>query len=294
MSKITTNVKNIILFPLNLLYRISPSTTLKILFRLKMKRKLNLKNPTTYNEKLQWTKLNYKNPLLAKLVDKYTVREYVAEKAPELLNALLWQGFDANDIPWDSLPDRFVIKVTHGSGFNIICHNKGDLDKENCVKTLNRWLKQKYLRCYGEWFYGIEKPRIIIEEFLDAGDGNVPEDYKIFCFDGKPEFVFVYTDRFDEKKCNVYDASWNFKKEVFSNYFKHDDPRPKPKKLEEMLDYARVLSEGFPHVRVDLYLVNDKIYFGELTFTHSAGFSKIQPFEFEEELGRLIKLESWT
>ena len=114
-------VKNVVLFPLNLLYRISPKLTLKILFRLKNGYKLNLKNPTTYNEKLQWIKLYYRNPLLTKLVDKYTVREYVGERAPEILTKLFWEGFNVKEIPWETLPDQFVIKVTHGSGFNIIC-----------------------------------------------------------------------------------------------------------------------------------------------------------------------------
>ncbi len=285
-----TNIKNLVLFPLNVLYRISPAATLKILFRLKNGHKLKLKDPQTYNEKLQWIKLYYRHPLLTKLVDKYTVREYIEEKAPELLVKLLWQGFDARKIPWDSLPDKFVMKATHGSGFNIICYDKSKLDKEECVKKLNGWVKEKFLRCYGEWFYGVEKPRIIVEEFLDAGEGQVPEDYKVFCFNGVPKFVFVYTGRFTEKKCNVYDADWNFKEDVYSNYFKHDEIMPKPEKLEEMLKYAKILSEGFPHVRVDLYVVNGKIYFGEMTFTHSAGFSTIQPYSFDKELGDLFNL----
>lgn len=285
----TTKAKNIILCPLNLLYRISPSATLKILFRLKNKYPLNLKNPTTYNEKLQWVKLNYNHPLLTKLVDKYTVREYIEKKAPELLNELLWQGFDANDIPWDFLPDKFVIKTTHGSGFNIICYDKGKLNKEQCVKKLNGWLKEKFLRCYGEWFYGVEKPRIIIEKFLDAGEGQVPEDYKIFCFNGEPHYIIVDTDRFVEHKRNVYDLKWNFKEGVTLN-FPNDKPIAKPEKLDELIKYAKILSEGFPHVRVDLYLVKGKVYFGEMTFTNGAGFDKIQPRDFDVELGKLFKI----
>ncbi len=291
MSKISPNTKNIILLPLNLLYRFSPSTVLKILFKLKVGYKLDLKKPATYNEKLQWIKLNYKHPLLTKLVDKYTVRKYVEEKAPEILNELIWQGFDANAIPWDNLPDKFVIKVTHGSGFNIICTDKNALDREAAIKKLKRWQKEKFLRCYGEWFYGVEKPRIIIEEFLDAGNGKIPEDYKVFCFNGNPNFVIVDTDRFSSHKRNVYDLDWNFKKGVTMN-FPNDKPIQKPEKLDELLKYAKILSEGFPHVRVDLYIVKGKVYFGELTFTNGAGFDKIVPYSFDEEMGKLIKLEN--
>lgn len=282
-------VKNVVLFPLNLLYRISPKLTLKILFRLKNGYKLNLKNPTTYNEKLQWIKLYYRNPLLTKLVDKYTVREYVGERAPEILTKLFWEGFNVKEIPWETLPDQFVIKVTHGSGFNIICKDKSTLDRALCEKQINKWLRTKFLRCYGEWFYGVEKPRIIIEEYLDNGTGKEPEDYKIFCFDGKPHFIMVDTDRFIGHKRNVYDTEWNFREGTMLD-FPNDNPMSKPEKFAELLQYAEFLSKGFPHVRVDLYAVNEKIYFGELTFTNGSGFDKITPKEFDLEMGRLINL----
>ena len=284
-----TNTKNIILFPLNVLHRISPATTLKIMYRLKQGRKLDLKNPKTYTEKLQCVKLDFKHPLLTKLVDKYTVREYIGEKAPEILTNLLWEGFDARKIPWDSLPNKFVMKATHGSGFNIICHDKSKLDREQCVKTLNGWLKEKFLRCYGEWFYGVEKPRIIIEEFLDAGEGKVPADYKIFCFNGQPHYICVDTDRFEDHKRTFYDTNWMCRDEVFYATWGHA-VTAKPEKLDELLRYAKILSEGFPHVRVDLYLVNDHIYFGEMTFTNGAGFDRIRPYSFDEELGSLFDL----
>ena len=278
------SVKNIILFPFNVLYRISPKATLKLLFRLKVGYKLNLDNPKTFNQKLQWLKLNYKNPLLPKLVDKYTVREHIANIAPVLLTKLYWNGFDAKDIPWDELPDKFVIKVTHGSGYNIICKDKNKLDKKACEKKLNKWLKEKFLRCYGEWFYGVEKPRIIVEEFLDNGTDQPPEDYKIFCFNGKPEYVIVDTDRFIGHKRNVYDLDWNFKENTTLN-FPNDIPMKKPDQLPSLIKYAKLLSQEFPHVRVDLYAVKDKIYFGELTFTNGAGFDRIYPREFDYEMG---------
>lgn len=251
--------------------------------------KLNPKNPVTYNEKLQWVKLYYKNPLLPKLVDKYTVREYIEKRAPETLTQLYWNGFDAKDIPWDELPDRFVIKATHGSGFNIICTDKEKLDKQKVIEELNSWLKTKFLKCYGEWFYGAERPRIIIEEYLDNGSGKAPEDYKILCFDGKAKYVIVDTDRFIEHKRNVYDLKWNFRNDVTMD-FKNDKPIKKPANLDELIRYAELLSKGFPHVRVDLYDVGGKIYFGEMTFTNGAGFDPIKPYEFDVELGSYFKI----
>ncbi len=282
-------VKKLLLMPFDILYRVSPEATLKFLFKLKTGRKLNLANPLTFNEKLQWIKLYYKNPMLVKLVDKYTVREFVGSKAPELLTHLYWNGFDANEIPWDELPDRFVLKVTHGSGYNIICTDKKLLNKKKCVKQLNKWLNEKYLRCYGEWFYGVERPRIIIEEFLDAGNGTVPCDYKFLCFSGEPRYVIVDTDRFSGHKRNVYDLEWNFQPDKKFLNFANDKPMLKPSCLNDLLRYAKILSEGVPHVRVDLYCVNDKIYFGEMTFTNGAGFSPL-PIEFDLELGGYLEL----
>lgn len=287
----TTRTKNIILFPLNLLHRVSPKLTLKILFRLKTHHKLNLKNPSSFNEKLQWVKLNYKNPLLPKLVDKYTVRDYISQKAPELLTKLYWQGFDANDIPWDELPNKFVLKVTHGSSYNIICKDKSALDKKECTKKLNKWLKGKFLRCYGEWFYGVEKPRIIIEEFLDTKTGKVPDDYKVYCFNGKPEYVLLCTGRFEDTKSTMYDTDWIYQNVKLG--YKSNSETPKPENLDELLKYAKLLSEDFPHVRVDLYNINGKIYFGELTFTDGAGFDRIEPYDFDLKLGNLFELKEF-
>lgn len=283
-------IKNILLKPFDLLYDINKEITLKILFIIKNGYKLNLENPVTYNEKLQLVKLYYKHPLLTKLVDKYTVREYVHKICPDILNELYWEGFNPNEIPWDNLPDKFVIKVTHGSGYNILCTNKNKINKAEVIKKINIWLKEKFIKCYGEWFYGVEKPRIIIEKYLDDETGKAPTDYKVFCFNGIPRYVIVDTDRFTKHKRNVYDLQWNFKNNYTLN-FPNDKPLKKPKELAELLDIAAKLSKGFPHVRVDLYIIKGKIYFGEMTFTNGAGFDKIRPYEFDVELGSLFKIE---
>ncbi|HPU02027.1 MAG TPA: ATP-grasp fold amidoligase family protein [Bacillota bacterium] len=285
-----TLTKNITLAPMNLLYKISPEITLRILFRLKTGYKLNLDHPVTYNEKLQWIKLYDKNPLMPICADKYAVRNYVEScGCAEILNDLIWEGFDPEEIPFDSLPNRFVIKATHGSGFNIICRNKDELDYKKVVNKLKKWLKQKYFPCYGEWFYGVVKPRIIIERLLTDNDDSIPADYKVMCFHGEPRYILVDTDRFTSHKRNIYTIDWRLLKGVTIS-FPNGKPIDKPSKLEELLYYSRKLSSKFIHARIDFYIVNNKIYFGEITFTHGAGFSKINPFSFNVEMGSHINL----
>ncbi len=284
--------KNIILTPFNLLYKISPKKTLELLFRLKVGHKLDLDNPKTYNEKLQWIKLYDKNELMTKCCDKYTVREYIEScGCSESLNDLYWQGYDPEDIPFDSLPNKFVIKVTHGSSFNIICNDKRKLDRRGTIKKLNKWLKAKFIPCYGEWFYGVEKPRVIVEKYLENEDDSPLFDYKFFCFNGEPKLIYIDTWRDNEHHVNAYDTEFNllpsvklgFENDLISNI-------KKPENLDMMLDYARNLSKPFPHVRVDLYNVNNNIVFGELTFTKGAGFSKIEPHSFDVTMGSWLEL----
>lgn len=287
-----TDTKNMILAPFNLLYKISPELELKLLFRIKQGYRLNLKNPKTYNEKIQWIKLYDKNPLMPKCVDKYTVREYVKSKGLEnILNDLLWEGFEPEDIPFEELPNKFVIKVTHGSTFNIICTDKSKLDVKESILKLKKWLNEKFLPCYGEWFYGIEKPRIIIEKFIESEEGL--KDYKVFCFNGKPEYVAVYSDRQKNNgvPCQeIYDTDWNLIKEHTNHYELPESFTGKPKYFDNLLKYAEILSKDFKHARVDFFIEKDKIYFGEITFTSSAGFGKFSSREFAEKMGSYIKI----
>lgn len=287
-----TDTKNMILAPFNLLYKISPELELKLLFRIKQGYRLNLKNPKTYNEKIQWIKLYDKNPMMPKCVDKYTVREYVKSKGLEnILNDLLWEGFEPEDIPFEELPNKFVIKVTHGSTFNIICTDKSKLDVKESILKLKKWLNEKFLPCYGEWFYGIEKPRIIIEKFIESEEGL--KDYKVFCFNGKPEYVAVYSDRQKNNgvPCQeIYDTDWNLIKEHTNHYELPESFTGKPKYFDNLLKYAEILSNDFKHARVDFFIEKDKIYFGEITFTSSAGFGKFSSREFAEKMGKYLKI----
>ena len=284
--------KRIMLTPFNLLYKISPKLELKVLFRLKQGYKLNLENPKTFNEKIQWIKLYDKNPLMPKCVDKYTVRQYVEDKGcKDILNELLWEGFNPDDIPYEKLPNKFVIKVTHGSTFNVICTDKNELNINETNKKLKKWLKEKFLPCYGEWFYGIEKPRIIIEKFIESKSGL--RDYKVFCFNGCPQYVAVYSGRTDNTKpCQeIYDLDWNLIDGHTNNFKLPTKPTDKPKKIDELLNYAKKLSSDFKHARIDFFIENEKIYFGEITFTSSAGFGKFSSREFAEKFARNLNLK---
>ncbi len=237
-------LKNVILTPFNILYRIDPVVCTRLLFRLKLREKLDLKNPVTFNQKLQWIKLYDKDPVKGECADKYTVRQYVMDcGCGELLNDLLWGGYNPEEIPFDDLPDKFVTKAKHGQGMNIICKDKNKLNIEDTLKTLLGWLKEKYLPCYGEWFYEQVRPRIIVEKFLGDAQDVEPIDYKIFCFNGEPKLIDVHTGRFSNHKQNFYDLDWNVIKGVGIKY-KTDENEivEKPDELSEMLDYARKLS----------------------------------------------------
>jgi len=287
-------LKSVILTPFNILYRINPVAELKLLFRLKCGYRLDLKSPKTYNEKIQWIKLYDKNPLMTKCCDKYTVREYVEGKGcKEILNELLWEGFNPEDIPFDELPQKFVIKVTHGSCFNIICTNKNELDRADVIKKCRKWLKAKFLEAYGEWFYGVEKPRVIVEKYLDDGTKRL-RDYKVYCFNGQPRYIGV--DSGDETSGthykDIYDLNWNLIKGYRMAYPNSGVPVDKPAALAQLIKYAKILSADFLHARTDFYIINDQIVFGEITFSNSAGFGRVEPEEFALKMGAYLELQS--
>lgn len=287
-------LKKVMLFPFDCLYRISPRTELKLLFWLKQRYPLNLNAPKTFNEKLQWMKLNYNNKVREQCSDKFAVRAFVEKRCPETLVKLYWQGYDPEQIPFADLPDRFVLKVTHGSGFNIICTDKSKLDKKKTIRQLNKWLNEKYLLCYGEEFYGKVRPSVIIEEFLEANGEEGLIDYKVMCFDGEPQYIWVAFDRYSKEGPQgvVLDTQWNIVENVWISYRLRDRGKvpEKPENISELLDDARKLSAGLPHVRVDMYIVNGRVYFGEMSFSHGAGLDKIMPYEFDRRLGDLFNL----
>ena len=283
--------KNIILTPFNWIYKFSPEIVLKILFRIKQGYSLNLESPKTYNEKLQWIKLYDHNSLMPICCDKFTVREFVEQQGcGDILNHLIWEGVNPEDIPFDNLPEKFVVKVTHGSSFNSICTDKATIDRKDIIAKCKKWIKTKFLPCYGEWFYGVEEPRVIVEDYIDSGNNEQLIDYKVFCFHGEPRYVRVDSDRFTDHKMDVFDCEWNYISGAHMGYKCSEKKFERPKCLEKLMDYASKLSKSFYHARVDFYIVRDRLYFGEITFTNGAGFDRFSSYEFDLQLGNLLKL----
>ena len=273
---------------LKMLKTIPDKSMIKLQYRIKLHRGLNLKNPQRYTEKIQWYKLNYRNPLMQKCVDKYYVREYVKEKGLENILNTLYQVVDcAQDLDFNLLPNKFIIKTTNGSGTNIICRNKSSLDINAVKKELDEYLAQAEASAGREWAYEGSSKKIIVEALLEDLN-NVDlgvSDYKFLCFNGKPKYIVYDKDRFTDHKRNFYDIDWNYIK-VDSDCPCFGDTVDKPKGLEEMLEIAKKLSEDFPAVRVDLYNIDGKIFFGELTFYPWSGYVQFSPDSFDYELGK--------
>jgi len=251
----------------SLLYAISPALASRYLYRRSTGKKLNLKNPKDFNEKLQWLKLYWQHPLVVKCADKYTVREYVENcGCGEILNELYDVYEDTSQITWDNLPQKFAIKCTHGCGFNVICVDKSKLDKDQTINKLDTWLKIKYGRYVGESHYDKMKPRIICERYIETDAGLLPNDYKIYCFNGKPEFVLVCGNRNTELTLHFMDSNWLPMNIGIDKFSKGDTP-VKPDSFNLMFEFAEKLAAPFPFVRVDFYDFNGKPLLGEMTFT---------------------------
>lgn len=265
---------------------------LKRKFKVCIGKELDLEEPRTFNEKLQWLKLYDRKPEYTQMVDKYRAREYIAQTiGEEYLIPLLGAWDDPEDIDFDALPDQFVLKCNHNSGTGMcICKDKPKLDIEKVRKDLRKGLAQDYYLTGREWPYKNVPRKIIAEKFMVDESGVELKDYKVFCFDGEPKAIQVDFDRFTEHKRNVYSTQWELL-EVGIEY-PRDPSRiiEKPKKLEEMLRLAQKLSAGIPHVRVDFYIIEDKIYFGELTFYHGSGYERFVPEEWGHVFGGWIKL----
>ncbi len=267
----------------------------KLQYRIKTGRKLDLKNPIRYTEKIQWYKLNARNPIMHSCVDKYDVRNYIREKGySELLTECYGVYEKVADIKFESLPDRFVMKKTNGGGgLNVlICKDKSTLKREKVRLLLDNWLKATSKRGGGrEWAYYGLKSKIIIEEYLENEenpDASI-NDYKIFCFNGKAKFFVVDIDRYVGHKRNFYDLQWN-DLHIVSDCPAADREIPKPKNFSSMLQIAEALAKDFKHVRVDLYNINGKIYFSELTFYPWSGYVQFLPDRFDFELGKAFTL----
>lgn len=274
---------------LRLLKFIPDEPMIRFQYWMKHHRFLNLKNPKRYTEKLQWYKLYYRNDKMPICVDKYQVRNYIESKGLSDILVKLYGVYDkAEDIPFDNLPEKFVLKTSNGSGTNIICKDKSKLSRNEMIDKINRFLKQSSASAGREWAYAQGTPKIIIEQLLEdpnSSDGSI-SDYKHLCFNGKPEYIVLDVDRFTKHKRNIYDIDWT-DLHVASDCPCIEDGRKidKPLNYDRMIEIAKILSEDFPAVRVDLYNINGHIYFGELTFFPWSGYVQYNPDSFDFEMG---------
>jgi len=252
----------------------------------------NLNNPKTFDEKLQWYKLYYRAPLMTTLTDKYEVRRYLEDKGLSgILNELYGVYNSVDEIDFSNLPERFVIKATHGSNMNIICKNKKSLNWETCRPLMNKWLRRNYYHLGREWAYKNIKPRLVCEKYLENEEFNELIDYKFYCYNNKPEVLFVLTGRFSAEglKCNAYDMDWN-RIYAYKGKPSSDHVIERPDTLKDMIEIARELCQGFPFIRVDLYSIKGKILFGELTFYPDCGVSAFTPDKYNYFFGDLFIL----
>lgn len=253
--------------------------------------KLNIENPKSFNEKMQWLKLYYHDPTLTRCADKYLVRSYVEENiGRKYLLDILGVYKKAEDIDFNNLPNKFVLKTNNGSGTNIVCTNKKKLNVRETIEKLNEWMDPRashYFYSY-EWCYKNIKPRIICEEYITTENDDL-KDYKILCFNGRATMLFVCSDRKTNLKVDFFDINWN--KLPFTRYYKNSTKKQnQPKCFKEMIEIAERLSKPFPFVRVDLYEMKNKPMFGELTFYPGNGMEPFNPKAWDYRIGKMLKL----
>lgn len=274
---------------------LSPELSVRTLYRIYHRTKLNLQDPQTLDEKIQWMKLHYykDNELVKQCADKLRVREYVKECGLEhILNPLFGTYQHANEINWNELPDKFVLKWNFGCGGNVICSDKAKLNIPATIRDLNRFEKMKFHLIAAEPQYNFPK-RLLCEQFIETEDGHSPVDYKFYCFNGEAKYVLCCIGRGTQAKPDFYffDRQWQLQRlnrqgkaapEGFSI--------PKPEGMDELFNYAETLSKPFPFVRADFYLEQGKAYFGELTFTPAGGFDRGRLPETDLHFGQMVHL----
>lgn len=256
-------------------------------------KKLDLNNPLDFNAKIEWYKVFFRPKLLNQLVDKFEVRSYVEKKiGSQYLNEIYGVYDNVVDIPFEKLPNKFVIKATHSSGHNVIVKDKNQLDIKKVSKKLNKWLRvNQYYRMGQEWAYKDVKPRYVVEKFLKENDKNTLVDYKFYCFNGEPKFIDVHLDREENHQQGCFDLDFQLLPFGKSKSYKSISTNlEKPENLGEMVELSRKLSENIPFVRVDFYSVNGKSIFGEMTFYPSDARKKFYPEEYNKIIGDYFQL----
>lgn len=277
----------------HLLFLLSDERYLKMEYYILMRKRLNLKDPKTYNEKLQWLKLHDRKEEYTKLADKYEVKEEIAKiigKEYIIPTLEVYDSFD--EIDFDKLPNQFVIKCTHDSGGVVVCKDKTNFNIKEAKKIINKTFKKNYFWNGREWPYKNIKPRIIVEEYMEDKASKVLDDYKFFCFNGEPKLMFIATERQNkgQETCfDFYDMQFNHLN-INNGHPNSTKEIKKPKNFELMKKLASSISKNMIHSRIDFYEINGKVYFGEVTFYHWSGFVHFEPEEWDYKLGELIKL----
>lgn len=275
---------------------LSDEKFIKKAYKVRMGKELSLDNPVTYNEKLQWLKLNDRNPLYTQMVDKYEVKKIVASAIGEeyIIPTLgVWDKFEGID--FDKLPTQFVLKCTHNSGGLVICKDKSNLNLEKAKQKINRSLAFDYYYNSREWPYKNVQPRIIAEQYMENEDGSAIDDYKIQCFDGKVDNIMVCVGRFEKSgvRYHYFDKKWNYLPYCpYEGITAENVNIEPPTKLNEMIQIAETLSKGIPQLRVDLYEIKGQVYFGELTFFTSSGFDTTITEEADRILGSKLVIRN--
>lgn len=283
---------------LNVLSFVPDKQMIQLQYRIKTGRKLNLKNPKRYTEKLQWYKLYHRDPIMAKCVDKYEVRKYIESLGlGHILNECYGIYDKPEDIDFSKLPNQFVLKDTLGGGGNsiIICKDKSKSDIKTYINQMTEWVNTKPVRSGGrEWVYYYKscKHRIICEKYIEPESESGLTDFKYLCFNGKCKYIYVITNRIlnEGAELGIYDLKYNL-----LPYYRADERKPKhliekPNNFDEMIKISELLSKRFPHVRVDLFNAHGSIVFGELTFFDGSGYMQYNPDSFDYELGKQFVL----
>ena len=258
---------------------------------------LDWENPRTLNEKMNWMKRYYRNPLQTLVSDKVAVRGYVSERLGEDILVPLIRTYDrADDFRLADMPEKFALKVNHGSGQNWLVTDKSAEDEQLIIREFWKWMKLSHYATAREWPYKDIRPQMIAEHLLLDENGAIPMDFKFHCFGGKAETIQVDLDRQIRHCRNFYDLDWNLEPFIWTEW---DGDVPKwpngraverPKTLARMIEISEILAEGFPYIRIDLYEAGERIYFGEMTFYHGGGFERFDPHEVDLRLGGLVEL----
>lgn len=273
-------------------YILSDKSFIKKIYKKRMGKEINLSEPQTFCEKQNWLKLYDRRPIYTVMADKYLARNFVAERiGEEYLVPLLGVWDNADEIDFDSLPEKFVLKCNHNSDV-VICTDKSTLDIEKTREKLNNQLKVDYYCRKREWPYKNIHRKIICEKYMENLDGSEPLEYKVFCFNGKPEFVIVISGRFSNRETTMdtYDMDWRYTSLINGDSPLAGDIFKKPECLCSIIEISEKLSDKTPFLRVDFNFWNKKLYFGEMTFFDAAGFENYKPEEWDYKLGELIEL----